>query len=44
MQDNPPSKEGYAKNIPKASASWTPKQLKVLRDYVLNWSDPLKKA
>ena len=44
MQDNAPSKEGYAKNIPKASASWTPKELKVLRDYVLNWSDPLKKA
>lgn len=43
MQENAPSKEGYAKNVPTSSSIWTSKQMKALRDYVLNWENPLSK-
>lgn len=43
-QENAPSREGYAKNIPTSSPIWTPKQLKTMRDYVLNWTNEYAKA
>lgn len=43
MQENAPSKEGYVKNVPTSSDIWTSKQLKTLRDYVLNWENPFPK-
>jgi len=43
MQENGPSKEGYAKNIPTSSTIWSAKELKTLKDYVMCWTNPLEK-
>jgi len=44
MQDDPPSRESYAKNVPVSSCKWTAKELKILRNYVLSWKDWRKKS